>query len=280
MDRRTFIIAAAAAVAACSRQSTTSQAPMREAPPLALQLYTVRDLMAADVAATLDLVAAAGYKQVEFAGYFDHSPAEMRALLDASGLSPVSAHVSKTEFAQDVARVIDHAAEMGHQYLVVPWLAENERSLDDYRRHAADFNSWAEACAQAGIQFAYHNHQFEFEQTDGQVHYDLLLAETDAELVKMQLDLCWAVAADASPVDYFEAWPGRFPLFHLKDFAAGTDANIGTGSVDVDTILARAETAGLQHGIVERDHPDDAAASIITNYDAILPIWNRHMTAS
>jgi len=282
MNRRIFTIAMAAMLAGCAREDSPEATPatMTNTPPLGLQLYTVRDLMAVDVAATLDLVGAAGFEQVEFAGYFDYSPAEMRQLLAASGLIPVSGHVGKAQFLEDAAGVIDHAAEMGHEYIVIPSVPDDERSLDDFRRHAADFNRWGEACAQAGIQFAYHNHMFEFDETDGQIPYDLLLAESDPDLVKMQLDFCWATGANADAVAYFEAWPGRFPLCHLKDFAAGRDANIGTGSVDFETILARAETAGLEHGFVERDYPEDSAESIRANYDAILPFWNRHMTAS
>lgn len=270
----------AAMVAGCAPEDGPGPTSTTRTAPLGLQLYTVRDLMAADVAATLDLVAAVGFEQVEFAGYFDHSPADLRRLLDASGLAAVSAHAGKAQFEEDAARVIQHAAEMGHEYLVIPWLAEEERSLDDFRRHAADFNRWGEACAQSGIQFAYHNHMFEFHETEGQLPYDLLLAETDPDLVRMELDLCWAEGGNAVAVEYFDAWPERFPLCHLKDFAAGKDADIGTGSVDFDVILARAEVAGIKHGFVERDHPGDAVESIRANYDAILPLWNRYMASS
>lgn len=280
MNRRDFTLAMAALLAGCGRNGGPEPESTAKTSPLGVQLYSVRDLMAADVEATLDLVAAAGFEQVEFAGYFERSPQEWRRLLDARGLTPVAAHIGKAQFVADAARVIDHAAEMGHRYVVIPAVPDDERSLDDFRRHAADFNRWGEACAQSGIQFTYHNHMFEFEETDGQVHYDLLLAETDPELVRMELDLCWAEGANADAVAYFEAWPGRFPLCHLKDFAAGRDADIGTGSVDFETVLAAAETAGLEHGFVERDRPEDSAESIQANYDAILPIWRRYMTAS
>ena len=281
MDRRAFLIAAASAVAGCSGGGGAGGSSAAKKLPLGVQLYTVRDLMAADVAATLDLVAAAGFEQVEFAGYYDRSPAEWRRLLGASGLEPVSAHVGKAQFSEDHDRVIAHAADMGHEYLVIPSVPDSERAnLDDYRRHAADFNRWGEACADAGIQFAYHNHMFEFDETEGEIPYDLLLNETDPELVKMQLDFCWATGADADAIAYFEAWPGRFPLCHLKDYADGRDADIGTGSVDFDALLARADTAGLKHGFVERDRPEDSAESIRANYSAILATWNRHMVAS
>lgn len=291
MDRRTFLMAAAASLAACSKggdNTTAGPSPTGSTAtdgatgstaraPIGVQLYTVRDLMAEDVAATLDLVAAAGFEQVEYAGYYDMAPAEHRRLLAASGLDPVSAHVGVEQFAGNAANVIEHAAAIGHRYLVIPAVPESARSLDDFRRHAANFNQWGEACQEAGIQFAYHNHMFEFEETDGVVHYDLLLEETDPDLVKMQLDFCWAEGAKADALAYFDAWPGRFPLCHLKDFANGADADIGTGSVDFVALLQAAGKAGLKHGFVERDRPEDSAESIRANYDAIIDRWNRYM---
>ena len=245
---------------------------------LGVQLYTLRDLMAEDVGATLELVAAIGFREVEFAGYFGHAPVQMRGLLDAAGLSAPAAHIGIQNFREGAAEQIEHAVAMGHQYVVVPWLAEDERTLDDYRRHSDEFNRWGEQCAAAGIQFAYHNHDFEFEETDGKIPYDLLLAETDPELVKMELDLAWTHAGNADAVGYFEKWPGRFPMVHLKDFEPGTgETDIGTGGVEFDRILAEAALAGLRHGFVERDHPEDAETAIRKNFDAIMPTWSRHL---
>jgi sugar phosphate isomerase/epimerase len=279
MDRRTFMLGAAAFLAACSRPGNeTVAASTPKAPPLGVQLYSVRDLMAQDVAATLDLVASAGFQEVEFAGYFEHSPAEMRAMLNAAGLAAPAAHIAKNLFDADLDRLIADAIEVGHQYVIVPWLQEDERSLDDYRRHADDFNRYGEACAAAGISFAYHNHQWEFAETDGEIPYNLLLRETDPDLVKMEMDLAWAVAGNADPVAYFSAWPGRFPMLHLKDLHAGEEADIGTGVVDFDAILAHADTAGLKHGFIERDNAADPAASLRANHDAMRPIWTKYMT--
>jgi sugar phosphate isomerase/epimerase len=280
IDRRAFVLGISAIAAACSREGAPGAGSVAGEAPLGVQLYTVRNLMAMDVAATLDLVASVGFSELEFAGYFGHSPAELRRLLDASGLAPVSAHIGRAEFAADAGSVIEYAAELGHEYLVVPFLADNERSLDDYRRHAEDFNRWGEACAEAGIQFAYHNHMFEFDETNGVIPYDLLLNETDPDLVKMELDFCWGVGAGADVLAYFDAWPGRFPLCHLKDFANGADVDIGDGIVDFDAVLAGAETAGMKHGFVERDLPEDAEASIRAGYDRITPVWGRSMRVS
>ena len=282
MNRREFILAAGTALTACSRPaSAPTPSEGAAAAPLGLQLYTLRDLMAQDVAATLALVAETGFREVEFAGYFDHAPARMRALLDGAGLSAPSSHIGYAELLEDAARTIDHAAELGHAYIVVPYLDEGSRSLDDYRRHGENFNRWAEACAAAGLQFGYHNHEFEFVETEGVIPYDLLLAETDPELVKMELDLAWAEKGGADAVAYFEAWPGRFPMVHLKDLdAAGQEVDIGTGSVDFERILAKAKLAGLRHGFVERDHAADPRLSIEHSFRAIQPVWSRSMAAS
>jgi sugar phosphate isomerase/epimerase len=236
--------------------------------------------MAEDVAATLDLVASIGFAEVEFAGYFGHSPAGMRGLLEAAGLAAPAAHIAKERFASDLERTIEDAAAVGHSYVVVPWLPDTERSLDDYRRHAEDFNRYGEACAAAGLRFAYHNHEFEFEETDGEIPYDVLLAETDPTLVQMELDLAWARAGNADPVAYFTAWPGRFPMLHLKDLRAGEEADIGTGEVDFDAVLAHADLAGLKHGFVERDNAVDPAGSLQVSHDAMRPIWTKYMAAT
>ena len=281
MDRRNFLLAAAAAIAACARESDTpapTPAPAAPALPLGLQLYTVRDLMARDVAATLKLVADAGYQEVEFAGYFDHSPAELVSMLAANKLAAPAAHIPIPEFEAGVDKVIEHAKQMGHEYVVVPWIDEGSRSLDDFHQHALNFNDWAAACRDAGLKFAYHNHDFEFVVDEDVTPYDVLLNETDPELVKMELDLCWATKGGADPAALFEAWPGRFPMVHLKDLdKAGNEADIGAGGVAFDKILTHAGIGGVRHGFVERDNPKDPEAAIRRNHDAILPIWSRYM---
>ncbi len=297
MDRRRFILAAAALAAGCTREGTDpaaagnaardagsstqasgdgSSPPPAGGRPLGLQLYTVRELMAEDVAATLALVAEVGYREVELAGYFEHPPAEIRRMLADAGLAAPSAHIPYEQFAAGVHAVIEQAQAVGHEFVVVPWIDEQHRTLDDWRQHAENFNRWGEACAAAGLRFAYHNHTFEFEETDGRIPYDLLLAETDPERVLMELDLCWARGGNADPVAYFEQWPGRFPLCHIKDYRDGKDVNVGDGDVDFARVFAHAATAGLEHGFVERDNPADARADIRRNFAAIAPLWNEH----
>lgn len=279
MDRRQFLLAAAVFAAGCSRESNPVAAAVTRSAPLGLQLYTVRDLMAEDVAATLALVAEVGYREVEFAGYFDIAPAEMRRLLADAGLAAPSTHIGYGDFVADVNGVVDHAAAVGHAFIVVPAVPDDERaSLDDYRRHAENFNRWSEACAKAGLRFGYHNHMYEFDEIDGKIPYDVLLSETDAARVEMELDLAWATGGDADALAYFEAWPGRFPLCHLKDITeTKEETDIGDGKVAFADILAHAKQAGLEHGFVERDHPADARLSIQRNYDSIHPLWQKQM---
>ena len=282
MDRRSFIIAAAAFAAGCTREAgqavEAAGADTTNAAPLGLQLYTVRDLMAENLAATLELVANIGYREVEFAGYFDTPPEDVRRHLDAVGLRAPAAHIGYEEFAANLGGVIEHAVAVGHEFVVVPAVPGHERgTLDDYLRHADNFNRWSEACRDAGLRFAYHNHDFEFGEIGGQLPYDVLLAATDASRVEMELDLAWARAGNADALKYFEAWPGRFPLCHIKDFNNGEEADIGEGDVAFERIFAGAKQAGLQHGFVERDHPADARESIRHNFDAINALWSEHM---
>jgi sugar phosphate isomerase/epimerase len=235
--------------------------------------------MAEDVVATLALIAETGYREVEFAGYFDVAPEQMRQHLRDAGLDAPAAHVGYGDFAGNEAAVIEHALAMGHRFVVVSAVPGDERStLDDYRRHAENFDRWAEACVSAGLRFGYHNHSFEFDEIDGRLPYDLLLEATDAERVEMELDLAWARGGNADPLAYFESWPGRFPLIHIKDLdSAGNEADIGTGDVGFARVFAHARQAGLEHGFVERDHPADVRESIRKNHAAIQSLWTRYM---
>lgn len=253
---------------------------MIEAAPLGLQLYTVRDLMAKDLAGTLEFVASIGYREVEFAGYFDTTPRNVRRHVDAAGLRAPSAHIGYGDFAANVDGVIEHATAVGHEFVVVPAVPEDQRAtLDDYLRHADNFNRWSEACRDGGLRFGYHNHDFEFNEIDGRIPYDVLLSETDSSRVEMELDLAWARAGNADPLKYFEAWPGRFPLCHIKDLDRnGEEADIGDGDVAFERIFGSAKQAGLKHGFVERDHPADARESIRQNFDAIHTLWTEYMS--
>ena len=265
IDRRDFIgtmgaLAASAVLPACRGASATNRISK-----IGVQLYTVRSLMEKDVEGTLAGVAAAGYTEVEFAGYFDKSPADIRAMLDRHGLVAPSVH-SGNITPDAWAKALDAAHVVGHQYIVVPWIpAEIRKTLDDWKRVAADFNRIAAAAKAAGIQMAYHNHDFEFPLVEGKVPYDVLLAETDPNLVKLEIDLYWITKGGQDPLTYFARWPGRIPLVHVKDGKGPPDwamTEVGSGAIDWKRIFAKSQQAGIQHYFVEHDQPADPIASI------------------
>jgi sugar phosphate isomerase/epimerase len=231
-----------------------------------LQLYTVRDLMQTSVAATLELVAKVGYKEVEFAGYFGAPPAQLRRWLDDFGLTAPAAHVPLLDGRLD--QLLDDASVLGHQYLVqasLPLL--QRRSVDTFRRAAAALNQAAETALSRGVSVAYHNHDFEFQSAGGIVPYDVLLADTDPSLVSMEVDLYWMAKAGRDPLRYFAAHPGRFRLCHVKDMdGRGHMTEVGRGRLDFLQILGGREKAGLRHFFVEHDHPRDPLDSIRTSY--------------
>lgn len=234
---------------------------------IGVQLYTVRDLMKADFAGTLEKVAKVGYKEVEFAGYFDNKPADVRKLLDGLGLTAPAMHVGIDLLRDKLDATLETANLIGHKYIVCPWLAPEDRTLEKYKEHAALFNKVGEACKKAGLQFAYHNHDFEFEAQDGKIPYDFLLAETDPALVQMELDLFWIRKGGQNPRAYFEKHPGRFPLCHVKDMTEDEKmVEVGAGKIDFAQIFSHSKHAGLKHYFVEHDNPEDALQSITASF--------------
>jgi sugar phosphate isomerase/epimerase len=258
-------LAVGAALPACRPARATSRISK-----IGLQLYTVRDLMAKDVEGTLAAVAGAGYTEVEFAGYFGKTPAEIRAMLDRHGLAAPSVHAGSIA-SDDWATSLDAAHVIGHKFIVVPWIPEERRkTLADWKSVAADFNRAAGAAQAAGVQFAYHNHDFEFPLVEGRVPFDVLLAETDPKLVQLEIDLYWIIKGGQDPLTYFARWPGRVPLVHVKDSAGPPDnrmVDVGSGTIDWKRIFARSQQAGIQHYFVEHDEPADPLASIKASCD-------------
>ena len=179
MERREFVrvMASAGVAIACSGMRRPPHAARLDR--IGLQLYTVRDVLEHDFEGTLARVAEIGYKEVEFAGYFNHSPADVRAILDRHGLASPAVHVGSIE--PDAWKAsLDAAHVIGHEYIVVPWVPQEKRmTLDGWEKVAEDFNRAARTAHDAGIQFAYHNHDFEFPRMEGQVPYDVLLQNTD-----------------------------------------------------------------------------------------------------
>lgn len=228
-----------------------------------IQLYTVRAAMAADAPGTVARIASLGYREVEFAGYFGMTPAEVRTLLGDVGMTAPSAHTNARLLREDAAPLLDAAAEIGHAYVTIPWLAPEDRaSLDHYKAWAETFNKLGEECHARGMQLAYHNHDFEFEEHDGLTGFDVLLTETDERLMEFELDIYWAVKAGRDPVALFAKAPSRFTMCHVKDMdAAGDMADIGAGTIDFKAILGAPEAASMRHLFAEHDRAQDPWAT-------------------
>ena len=273
-DRRAFLHSlGAAALAAGLDRAGVGRLPRPAATldRIGLQLYTVRSALERDFEGALDRVAAIGYREVEFAGYFGKTPHDVWAALEKRGLAAPSAHVPFEALKGNWRGALEDALVIGHRYVVVPWLPPAERrSLDGYKRVARLFNRAGAVARDLGLQFAYHNHDFEFARLGGRVPYDVLLAETDPKLVALELDLYWITKGGGKPLAYFARYPGRFHMVHVKDMdktRARGFADVGRGVIDFKKIFARSAQAGIKHYFVEHDQPADPFASIEASFN-------------
>jgi sugar phosphate isomerase/epimerase len=271
MKRRNFLKSGGLAAAGLLLPPLVQATGKTRLERIGIQLYTVRDLMARDTAGTLEALAAIGYDEVEFVGFHGHSPADVRAMLDNTGIAAPSGHVLVESILSSSEQIIEAAQVVGLKYLVLGWLKPEERkSLDDYRSLAELCNRFGEQCRMAGIQFAYHNHEFEFERLEDQRPMDLLLAETDDSLMKVELDFYWIAFAGADAFEYFVKHPGRFPLCHIKDMATDRKmVDVGAGTIDFSSLLSAGKQAGLEHYFIERDDSPDPMATAAASYAAV-----------
>ncbi|MHA4742207.1 sugar phosphate isomerase/epimerase family protein [Dyadobacter sp. MSC1_007] len=267
ISRKSFLKAGAFALATPMLSKLNSwevKAPSK----IGLQLYTLRNEISKDLLGTLKKVAAIGYKEVELYGYsdgkfFGKTPKEFKSILNGLGLDPVSGHygagvenkTAKGTLSNGWQKAVDDAAELGQKYVNCAYLTDSERkTIDQYKKYVDLFNKSGEVAKKAGLQFGYHNHDFEFKKLSGQLPYDLI-ASTDPKLVKLELDLYWVVKAGIDPVALFKKYPGRFPLWHVKDMDKkdGSFAEVGTGSIDFKKIFDNRKLAGMTHFFVEQD---------------------------
>jgi sugar phosphate isomerase/epimerase len=287
-SRRDFLrISAAGAVGAallgqyaCKTRSSTGENPVLVDPKsfgLGLQLYTIRDAMAADVLGSLKRVSELGIQYLELAGYSDgkfygYAPIDFKDLVAEYGMEILSSHTqveAQGITLENATKMAEDHAILGVKYCIQPWIVEEARTtIASYQKMAADWNKVGEIMKNYGIQFGYHNHNFEFDTIEGKVpYYDVLLAELDPSLVTMELDLFWATKAGQNPVEMFKKYPNWFQLFHMKDmytmeepfFHTNTKdfAPVGEGHIDFKTILSEKETAGMKYMIIEQDHTMD-----------------------
>jgi sugar phosphate isomerase/epimerase len=278
----------------------------KAAKPIGLQLYTLGELMTTDAKGTLQKLAAIGYKELESAGsgkgnYYGYTPKELASMIKDMGMNWRSAHVGGAPFsmeqimkmaktAEDSARIqkmmerfknrpktlnlkenyqqlADDAAEAGLGYLVCSSIPVS--TMDEIKTAVDVFSKAGEACKKNGVQFAYHNHQTEFDNVEGNRPFDYILTNTDKDLVKMELDLAWATKANQDPVALFNQYPGRFPLWHVKDLDKQTKnpAEVGSGIVDFKRIFENAKRSGMNYFFVEQDQAPQPLQNVTNSFN-------------
>ena len=262
-------VAAACIAASCAQGGNAPAGTSQAKKEIAVQLYSVRDLIGSfgnnsnDYTQVLDTLAKMGYTAVEAASYADgklygKDPAAFKADVEAAGMEVLSSHIGRNLSAKELASgdfseslawwdecIAAHKAA-GMKYIVMPSM-EVPATLEGLQTYCDYFNAVGRKCAEQGIAFGYHNHNFEFRKIGDEVMYDYMISHTDPSLVFFEMDVYWTVIADASPVEYFKKYPGRFRILHIKD-----EKEIGqSGMIGFDAIFANKETAGVEHIVVE-----------------------------
>jgi sugar phosphate isomerase/epimerase len=233
---------------------------------IGLQLYTVRRALATNLEGTIAAVAAAGVRELEFAGYYDKSAAWWRERMGHHGLSAPSTHIGLPATDDAWGPLLDQAAAMGHRWVIVPFVGNEFRgSLASWQRLAGRLNVLGAKARALGMRAGYHNHDFEFAPVDGTTGFDIIAGETDPSLVDLELDLFWTVKGGHDPLALFAKYPRRITCCHVKDAGPPPQRemrDVGAGTLDFRTILAAGRSAGLQHWFIEHDNPADPIASV------------------
>ena len=263
-----------------SKKAETAQAEASEncCLPVGLQLYSVRDDMAKDFKGTLQKVKAMGYDGVEFAGLFNNTPEQVKAMCAEIGLTPISAHVPLAEMLADIDKVIKDYSTLGVKYIAVPYLGDADRpGAANFETVLANIKKIGEKFAENGITLLYHNHDFEFvKMPDGRYGLDYMYETIDASILQTELDCCWVKVAGEDPAEYVKKYANRCPVVHLKDYTGEKSQNmynliglkesakvtstfefrpVGYGKQDVPTILRAAIASGAEYLVVEQDNP-------------------------
>jgi sugar phosphate isomerase/epimerase len=276
-SRREFVKTGAAALLYSSTVGSLAAQTLNV--PLGLQLYSVRDLLPKDYEGTLKQLGAIGFREVESAGYYNHSAAQVKQAMSAAGLHLVSAHYGSDDLHQKLDEIIAFNKELGVSYIIcsfpgfkdpsrVKGLTPKQRStafnLQDWRWNAEQFNTIGAKVSAAGMKFGYHNHTMEFHKTDGVVPYDELLRLTDSAHVTMEMDCGWVTVGGANPIDYLRKYPTRISMLHVKDFKnitpdssienVPTIVELGQGTIDYRPIFQQAAKSGVvKHCFVEQE---------------------------
>jgi sugar phosphate isomerase/epimerase len=258
MKRRDFLKHSALAGTTLMGLSAIVQAGVAK-PAVGIQLYTLKDVINQDPKGILKQLASFGYKELETYGYSDGklfglSVAEFQKEARALGLRVVSGHYGMDIIRGDFERAVSDAKSMGQEYIVCPWLGTDDRGK--IKSVCEDLNKAGELCNKYGIRMGYHNHDFEFIESNGEILMDTMLAELDPKLVGIEMDLYWVVRAGKDPLRYFEKYPGRFEQWHVKDMDKtdpSKNTEVGKGSIDFKAIFAKAKLSGMKHYYVEQE---------------------------
>lgn len=261
LSRRGILIGAGVAMGAAAAWG-------RELWKIGLQLYTVRDLLEADLVGTLEKVARLGYREVQFAGISGLNARRTRELLTEVGLTAPSLHIEYASLRDNTGASFETAHRLGSRFVVCPWLDQTQRkTVDDWKRICDNLNAIGELATRAGLTLAYHNHDFEFwSLADGFRPFDLLFSRTDERFVKFELDVYWAKKGNVDPASFLNTHQSRFRLVHLKDVAKdGSATELGNGTLDFAAILDAALQGRVRHLYVEQDFSPDPLRSIETS---------------
>jgi sugar phosphate isomerase/epimerase len=265
MKRRNFILNSSIMSASLIAPLSISGCSFNESSQkniIGIQLYSVRDEMVKNPKETLTKIASYGYKYVEgYEGslglFWGMTNLEFKKFLDDLGLTMISSHCGDTNNLESFNKKSSQAAEIGMKHLICPW-AEGDRTIDQFKRNAEIFNKCGEISQQNGMKFAYHNHDYSFKKVEGEYLQDVLMTNTDINLVDYEMDIYWVVAAGEDPIKWFNKYPDRFNYCHVKDYLALADnksesCSLGKGSIDFPSILAHGKTKGLKNYIVEQE---------------------------
>lgn len=278
LNRRQFVGASGAALllGACKQASGAPSVtvPTGQIDKIGIQTYTLREAMGEDFVGTLQMIKDVGYDYVELNGrnFAERSPAELKKILDDIGLPSPITHADYDGLANRPEELADVASELGCSHIILPWISDEQRGIDQYKVHAEMLNRAGEVLQASNIQVGYHNHQFEFfDLGDGATGMEILLSETDPSLVNFELDLFWAALTGADIVGLFEKYPGRFKMCHIKDLSGDASAyrtsldfaaivqsvmaNVGEGELPFEDYFAANEISGMEYFIVEHDNP-------------------------
>jgi sugar phosphate isomerase/epimerase len=275
LNRRSFLLVAGAGVTAGSMLSSFAFANHHGKIPLGIQLWTVKSEAEKDLEGTLRKVYAAGFREIEFAGYYGKNPADLAKLMKSIGFSLVSTHAGAGDIAKNGDQIIADAKALGLKYVVcsspgvspekekLPW-EERMKAVDlsDWKWNADLFNKFGKQVSDAGMAFGYHNHSAEFKKYDGQTAFDYLFGNTDPKHVKIELDVGWVAVAQQDPIAILNKYKDRVVALHVKDVAKRAAADkdppsvaLGEGVVDWKKVIGTAKANGTKAYFYEQEEP-------------------------